>query len=209
MASPTLSVDESIIYVGSGDPNKDNGGSLYAINSDGTLRWKYEGLSSMRVSGPVVGPNGRIYACASSRVYCFSSSGSLIWQSDNDTAGNLCPALSSQEVVYVGTAQGKIFALNASNGSTLWSYQTGANPDYDPDNPHDPEYGVLTAPICGADGVVYVGAVDGKMYALNVDGSLLWTYETGDSIVENCPAIGPDGALYFISEDGYAYCVKD
>lgn len=209
LASPTLGTDESVVYVGSGDPNEDEGGTLYAINSEGTLEWSQQ-LSNMRVSGPVVGPNGNIYACASSRVHCLSPAGSTLWQSDENTSGSLCPALSSDGIVYAGTGQdGKLYAIDASDGSTLWSYQTAANPDYDPQNPHDPEYGVLTAPVIGADGTVYVGAVDGRLYAVDSSGSLIWAAKTGDSIVENCPALGSDGTLYFISEDEYLYAIRD
>lgn len=205
LASPTLSPDESTIYVGSGDPNKDVGGSLYALNSDGTLKWKKDNLDQMRVSGAVVGTNGRVYACAQGRVHCFSSEGAKLWESANNTAGSLAPSLSSNNILYVGTAQdGKVYALDAANGQTRWSYQTGANPD-----PQEPQYGVLATIVIGANGIIYAGAYDGAMHALNSDGSLLWKYQTGDNINENCPAIGADGTLYFSSADKYLYAVKD
>jgi outer membrane protein assembly factor BamB len=58
-----LSNDEKTIYVcsGNGDQNKDAGGTLYALNSDGTLKWKVSNLDSARVSGSVVGPDGTLY----------------------------------------------------------------------------------------------------------------------------------------------------
>ncbi|MFQ6075535.1 MAG: PQQ-binding-like beta-propeller repeat protein [Candidatus Bathyarchaeia archaeon] len=210
LASPTLSNDEATIYVGSGDPNKDNGGTLYAIDAEGTLQWKIENLDQMRVSGAVVGPDGRVYVCASGRVHCFSPDGTKVWESERDTAGSLTPSLSSDGTIYVGTAKdGKVYAIDASNGQTKWSYQTGINPDYDPDNPMDPPYGVLSTPVIEANGIVYVGAMDGVMHALKPDGSVLWTYQTGDNINENCPATGPDGTLYFSSADKYIYAIKD
>ena len=52
LASPTLSIDGKTLYVGSGDPNKDEGGTLYALNcSNGTLIWQVDNLDKMRVSG--------------------------------------------------------------------------------------------------------------------------------------------------------------
>ena len=92
--------------------------------------------------------------------------------------------------------------------TTKWFYETGANPYYT-GNPKDPQYGVLATIVIGADGVIYVGAMDGAMHALNTDGSVLWKYTTGDNINENCPAIGPDGSLYFSSADKYIYAIKD
>jgi len=112
--------------------------------------------------------------------------------------------------VYVGRGpDGKFFALAASSGQTLWSFQTGVNPAYDPNNPKAPPYGVPTTPTIGADGVVYFGAMDGVFYALNPDGTLLWSFQTGDNIDENGPALGPDGTLYFSSADGFIYAIKD
>ena len=55
-------------------------------------------------------------------------------------------------VVYVGSEDNKIYALNASNGELLWSYTTGDI--------------VISRPAV-AKGVVYVGSWDGKFYALN------------------------------------------
>jgi len=208
LASPTLSNDGNTIYVGSGDRNKDEGGTLYALNSDGTLKWKVENLDGGRVSGPVVGTDGTIYATGSGKVHAFDKNGNKLWESDKDTASSLTPSLSSDGTIYVGTSGGKVYAINSSTGKTKWSYQTGQNPDFT-GNPKDPQFGVLATIVIGADGIIYVGAMDGVMHALNTDGSVLWKYTTGDNINENCPAIGPDGSLYFSSADKYIYAIKD
>ncbi|MBI2472060.1 MAG: PQQ-like beta-propeller repeat protein [Planctomycetes bacterium] len=214
LASPTLSLDGKTIYVGSGDPNKDEGGTLYALNySNGTVtvNWKVEGLDKMRVSGPVVGTDGTIYATGGGRLNAFDKNGVKLWESDQDTASSLTPSLSSDGTIYTGTGNdGKVYAIYASNGKTKWSYQTGQNPTYTGSNPKDPQYGVLATIVIGADGIIYVGAMDGAMHALKpADGSLLWKYTTGDNINENCPAIGPDGSLYFSSADKHIYAIKD
>jgi len=210
LASPTLSNDGSTIYVGSGDRNKDEGGTLYALNSDGELIWKVENLDGGRVSGAVVGSDGTIYATGSGRVHAFDKDGKKLWESDKDTASSLTPSLSSDGTLYVGTSDGKVYAINSSNGKSKWSnpYQTGPNPDSTGD-PKDPQYGVLATIVIGADGIIYVGAMDGVLHALDTDGSVLWKYTTGDNINENCPAIGPDGSLYFSSADKYIYAIKD
>src|SRR3989339_366910 len=208
LASPTLSNDGSTIYVGSGDRNKDEGGTLYALNSDGELIWKVENLDGGRVSGAVVGSDGTIYATGSGRVHAFDESGNQLWESEKDTASSLTPSLSSDGTLYVGTSGGIVYAINASTGKTKWSYQTGVNPNYT-SNPKDPQYGVLATIVIGADGIIYVGAMDGVMHALNTDGFVLWKYTTGARINENCPAIGPDESLYFSSADKYIYAIKD
>lgn len=62
-------------------------------------------------------------------------------------------------------------------------------------------------PVVDKEGTVYIGSVDGKMYAVGKDGKLLWEYQTGNKISEASPAIGPDGTLYFTSMDGYLYAI--
>ncbi|WP_420265434.1 PQQ-binding-like beta-propeller repeat protein [Candidatus Magnetominusculus dajiuhuensis] len=206
LASPTLSTDGLTLYVGSGDPHNQTDGTIYAILTlSGNLKWS-KNIDPIRASGAVVGQDGTIYVCGNKMVHAFTPDGTQLWQSASGTAEYLTPALSSSGIIYTGTGStGKIFALSAATGATLWSYQTGVNPSY----PNGPQYGVLSAPVIGADATVYLGSVDGKMYALKSDGTLRWTYTTSASIGENCPAIGADGTLYFSSSNTYLYAVKD
>src|SRR5665213_598789 len=60
------------------------------------------------------------------------------------------------------------------------------------------------APQSAATTPYYVGAT--KFYAINPDGSLKWSYDTGHYI-EGPPAIAKDGTLYFPSTD-YLYAVN-
>ena len=57
-----------------------------------------------------------------------------------------------------------------------------------------------------ADGTIYVGGEDALLYAINPDGSLRWTFRTGDRI-RSSPSIGTDGTIYFGSFDGRLYAV--
>ena len=57
------------------------------------------------------------------------------------------------------------------------------------------------------DGTIYVGTRNGRLYALNPDGSEKWSYDTGDEFV-NVPAIGNDGTVYLCTRyfhDLYAF----
>lgn len=209
LASPTFSADETAIYVGSGDPNEDTDGKLYVLDRNGALQWS-ETVDSMRASGVVAASDGTLFINGGGRSHHFDSDGTSLWESDADLASNLIPALAaSQGILYSCTAEGLINAIDADSGDLLWSYQTGENPDYDPNNIHDPQFGVLSAPIVDSTGVLYAGAVDGVMYALDSSGNVLWTHTTTDAINENGPAIGPNGTLYFSSSDGTVYAVQN
>ena len=56
-------------------------------------------------------------------------------------------------VVYVGSEDNNVYALNAKTGAKLWSYSTGSFVESSP---------------AVANGVVYVGSDDGKVYAFGL-----------------------------------------
>jgi len=67
---------------------------------------------------------------------------------------------------------------------------------------------VYSSPAIGTDGTVYIGSDDAKLYALNPDGTLKWTYTTGGSIGYSSPAIGEDGTVYVGSQDTKLYAIR-
>jgi outer membrane protein assembly factor BamB len=56
-------------------------------------------------------------------------------------------------VVYVGSDDSNVYALNATTGAKLWSYSTGG--------------GVYSSPAV-VNGVVYVGSLNGGVYAFSL-----------------------------------------
>jgi len=66
---------------------------------------------------------------------------------------------------------------------------------------------VLSSPAIGADGTVYIGSVDKKVYALDgATGKRKWEFMTGGR-VESSPAIGADGTVYIGSCDKLVYAL--
>jgi len=120
---------------------------------------------------------------------------------DDSIAGIITPAISSNGTIYIGNPMGVLSVLDPKNQEVKWTYKTGV----DPKQPGF--YGLPSFPVVDKEGSVYFGSVDGKMYAVNKDGKLLWEYQTGGKITEASPAFGPDGVLYFTSMDGYLYAV--
>ena len=53
-------------------------------------------------------------------------------------------------VVYIGSENYNLYALNANSGTVLWSYSTG--------------YSILSSPTL-VNGIVYIGSDDYKLYA--------------------------------------------
>jgi outer membrane protein assembly factor BamB len=69
--------------------------------------------------------------------------------------------------------------------------------------------GFLSSPSIGPDGTVYIGASNGKLYALygpaaapfGLEGKKKWEYQTGGPISWSSPAISTDGTIYIGSSD--------
>ena len=109
------------------------------------------------------------------------------------TAGQVrsSPAV-ADGIVFVGSYDDKVYALNATTGTLIWSYTTGGD--------------VFSSPAF-ANGRVFVGSTDGKVYALNAStGVLLWNYTTGGAVYSS-PAIY-DGKVYVGSFDGKVYALS-
>lgn len=98
--------------------------------------------------------------------------------------------------VYAGSEDGKLYALNDSDGSLKWSYTTGDQ--------------VISKPAVyqgGGKNLVLFGSHDKKLYALNAaTGALEWSYTTGGSVISD-PLID-DGTVYFGSGDRYIYALN-
>ena len=144
------------------------------------------------------------------------------------------PAVANN-VVYIGSDNGNVYAFNAGTGAKLWSYATGATSNVYFSSPavangvvyigsndsnlyaldagtgaklwsYATAKGGFSSPAV-ANGVVYIGSDDGKLYALNAsNGALLWSYATGNS-VESSPAV-VNGVVYVGSDDNNVYALN-
>ena len=66
---------------------------------------------------------------------------------------------------------------------------------------------MYSSPAIGADGTVYVGSDDDKVYALDgATGAKKWEFETGGGVYSS-PAIGADGTVYVGSDDNKVYAL--
>src|SRR6266487_2741148 len=77
-------------------------------------------------------------------------------------------------VVYVGSFDHNVYAIDAATGAERWSFPTGDIVDSSP---------------AVANGVVYVGSFDGRIYAIDaLTGSMLWDFITRGR-VRSSPAV--------------------
>src|SRR5690349_14160876 len=94
------------------------------------------------------------------------------------------------DTLYIGTASGKLLALDPDSSRERWVYAAKSGP-------------ILAV----ADGLIYFGAGEKSFYAVEAQtGTLAWSFETYSSVWPYSPLI-MDGRVYFGSERGTVYCL--
>ena len=95
-------------------------------------------------------------------------------------------------LVYVGSNDHNVYALNATTGAKVWNYTTGGH--------------VLSSPAV-VNGTLYVGSSDNNLYALNAsNGAKLWSFATGFTVYSS-PAVA-NGVVYVGSDDSNVYALN-
>jgi len=215
VSTPALA--HGTVYFGSSDH------FLYALDEkSGALRWKFE-TGSRVASSPAVAA-GRVYfGSYDGNFYALdAASGKLLWkfatQGERRFAAKhlhgafpaaevmpdpfdvflSSPALAG-ELVYFGSGDGNVYALEAPSGKLRWSFHTG---------------NVVHASPALANGLVYVGSWDGYFYALEATtGKVRWRFKTGeDPEINNqvgiqSSAVVAGDTVYFGCRDSNLYAL--
>jgi eukaryotic-like serine/threonine-protein kinase len=215
VSSPAISA--GTVYFGSNDHN------FYALDeSSGRLRWKFATQGRVTSSPAVVA--GRVYfGSYDGTFYALNAaSGAVRWKFATggerrfsarhlhgaDPAAEVMPDpfdffLSSPTVtggvVYFGSGDGNVYALDAGSGALRWKFHTG---------------NVVHASPAVANNTVYVGSWDSYFYALDAaSGKQRWRFKTGeDPKINNqvgiqSSAVVADGVVYFGCRDSNLYAL--
>ncbi len=112
------------------------------------------------------------------------------------------PILDSEERLFIGSADHKIYAIDPHEGMKLWEQDVGEIID--------------SAGCIGKDGTVYIAAGDGKIHAYAPDGTEKWTFDIFKRKKEQFTfstnywfeaniTLGPDNCLYVANDDFFLY----
>ena len=123
------------------------------------------------------------------------STNKIQWVYGLGTSFESSPAVSGG-VVYIGSDDGNVYAINATTGLKIWNYQTG---------------GPVVSSPCIFLNLVIVGSDDGGVYGLNAQtGADVWIFFTGGK-VESSPTLAylyGIPFIYVISNDNNGlYCL--
>jgi len=215
LSSPVVS--EGVLFAGSADHR------MYALDAKtGALRWRFQAAGAIASSAAVV--EGRVIfnsldgiihaldAATGKPVWSFRTEGERRFTAPGihgaQPRTELMPDpfdvfLSSPAVagglVFVGSGDQHVYALDAATGALRWKVKTG---------------GVVHASPAVADGRVFIGSFDRTLYALDAGtGAIQWTFQTGDDPeIHNQVGIASsaavaEGRVFFGCRDGHFYAL--
>ncbi len=196
--------DSAFVYIGSDDS------SLYCLNrTTGVAQWVFHTHGMIRCKPALL---DSIVYFESEDGNCYAVHkilGTVIWKTNigNTLNKRVLPDLTTSDgnvwdymqsspcidsgVVYIGSGDSCIYALNAASGTVVWKKKTS---------------NVVRATACVVGDLIYTGSWDGSIYAINKgDGSVCWKYSTGGVI--QCSPRYSNGIVYCGSRDGYFYAL--
>jgi outer membrane protein assembly factor BamB len=183
--TPAIGEDGTIYFTTCGD-------YFYAVNPNGTLKWRYDHDYFSIYSSPAIAPDGTIYICTSAKVYALRQDGTKKWEHMLGGSIRPSPVIGPDGTIYIGCGDYYLYALDPDDGEMIWHYQTG--------------YGIDASPSLASDGTIYVPSRDGYLYALySNNGTFKWKATTGPKVVGYGCAIANDGTIYVGTEKLRAY----
>lgn len=188
--SPTVS--NGVVYA----VNYVNPTSLYALNvATGATIWSLTIGTYGMIGSPVVS-NGIVYVYSYNTVTAVSTSThKALWTySTGDGYDIESSVVVANGVLYFGSDNQNLYALNATTGALLWSFPTG--------------YEVVGSPVV-ANGKVIIGSYTGTVYALSAGaagGQVVWSYTGGDAFYNG--AAVANGVVYVAGVGGNLYALN-
>ncbi|WP_136601161.1 outer membrane protein assembly factor BamB family protein [Salinigranum halophilum] len=181
-------VSEGTVYIG----GKRN--TLYSLDAKtGQIQWETtvdRENPDAAITAPTVTAEQIIVGSSSGRLHAFGRDGRRQW----DTAiggGIRSEPAAFDATLYLGTDDGRVYALDADSGDQMWEAETGDR--------------VVASPAVSKE-TVYATSTDGRLYAFERNSGLTqWSLETNDAILSS-PAVGGN-TVYTGSRDGRLYAI--
>jgi outer membrane protein assembly factor BamB len=155
-------------------------------------------MPGIRVVGTpgIVLSEERTYVAYGNHVYAMNAaSGNVEWNFPEESSNQVmfyAPPLVTDGYIYVGDLANSFYKIDKETGAAVWTFNEAKG------------YFIGQANEDG--GVVYAPSNDGKLYAIDADGNLQWTFET-DHFLWAQPQVGAD-AIYQGSMDHSVYAIS-
>jgi outer membrane protein assembly factor BamB len=202
IASPVVSADGRSYWASWNN-------QVYALSQEGKLLWKIA-VGGLISSSPSLDREGNLYLAsldASSPTHIavqrLSPNAALHWKFDDDLGVDRNRILASPAIdeergqLYVAASReedGILYALNLVDGQPAFRLTLPK--------------GVLSSPALGNDGTIYLGCLDGKLYAVDAaTGNKRWSFSSEGYFALGSPTVDGAGRIYFGDSDGILYAL--
>jgi outer membrane protein assembly factor BamB len=184
---------------------------FYSLDSEGTLLWQIPiGGDGQITASPALDSAGNVYLAAHDSsdknriaVFKFEPGSTLVWKFTDDLGVDRNRIISSPAVdtssglLYIGASRsedGCLYGLSLTDGSQVFKAILPR--------------GIVSSPAIAAGGTVYVGCLDGKIYALDGStGESRWSFSSGAYFVLGSPSIDGFGRIFFGDSDGVIHAL--
>jgi outer membrane protein assembly factor BamB len=191
------------------------------------LGWSWSTSDNVHAT-PAIGAGLVIGATSDGMVAFERGTGIEVWA--NNIAVDFSAPTIDGGLVFVGSEDGSVYAVNRDDGTTSWSYDTFSLVNSSPVVVDDVVYvgsssgslyaldrdtgaenwafagGVFFGSPAVADGVVYAGSQNANVYAVDAaTGTEIWSFTTG-GLIQSSPAV-VDGIVYIGSFDNKLYAI--
>ena len=221
---PPVIGSDGTIYFGSDDK------FFYALNSDGTLKWKFQTNGSIRTQ-PLLHNEIVYFGSRDKYLYALRTTdgndqlgvvykpGDLIWKFKVESFIDSSPILSiDKKKIYFGSHDNHLYSVciedfelnnqTYKQGAKYWEFMTDGTINSKP--------AVSINPLTQQEEIL-IGSHDNYLYSLKSDGILNWKYKTDDEI-HSSPIVGtigdgskrghPSGGVIYVgSRDNYLHAI--
>lgn len=176
---------EGYIYITTTGAEDSSGHRLYCLNPDGKIKWEFN-LLNVATCKPVLDNEGNVYIYTYSNgkgtFYSINRDGILNWKVSFKSINWYEPVIANNGIIYIGlNVNQKLLAFN-KNGTKLWEKKLGQGLGFG-------------SMIIKNDNTIYA-SLSGKLYAIDINGNVIWEYKPLEGNVATAPALDQEGNLY-------------
>lgn len=199
---PAVDVAAGLMFLGNNNVTKLFGDNTFAVDFAGNKRWSAFAPGTIAASPLVSGEGNVVVGGFDGFVRAYPKlSGDQAWNFGARDHIYASAAQLSDGTLVQPAADGTVYGIDPRDGAVRWAF--------------DASEALRSSPAVDGDDVSYVGSGEGRLFAINRDGTLRWAIRLVSdprNDLNASPALGID-AIYIASESGeifsvpYDYCL--